>query len=1379
MFENPHTYKKIVSCLGIVGYLEEDIKKRGTKTNKNLPLNCLYVCPNKDSSKLNPFIYQMMFPDNNHQIPCPKFFSITLTNQDDIHSYLYCLKFSEKYSLSNDKDQKTEIDIPIVIYIKSEKEDLECFKQLLNIINYIIVNDDLEKDGYLNYMNINDYKKVQLMNLFYFLFSLPHTSPHSQVKLKINKEITNSPIDSIDFYFCSNCEIPCNKNDTDINILFLLLDQSIIIKALFAILTEKQIVFRASQAYLLHIIIPTFLKLIFPFKWWHRCITVLPKESLDLLEAPGSFIFGVLSNLISLKDLMTEYPGKIVIDCDTNEIFGDSYLEPYEPPKIIINNNQSDEKKNKKDKNKKDKDNKDNKDILNNVNVGNCIVQGNNIVNVGGSYLYKYESNPNIKKKKINFEEKNNIIIDTQKSQLLIDKTDIFIDSREMKWLRRNIQLVRNPEIFEIENINNKKNKKSGGVYLSEEDEENIVLPNRSFSYNIQNIFMKFLINKLSYSESEFMQMFKNTNLFLKYKEPEIYQNNSGKIIVSNILELKNQQRTFDNCFNIEYTLHKFHAETMINRIDEKLNENNNINEKIQDIYDKIKTILNNYNQFGNEEDVENLNNYDGICESDRNERKSNLKEKEYIGRKTEMKKNFGRLTRTFTKGHERNKTSVLQETITGNTNFLLMGADNSSKGVFKFYNDNGFLEFIKIFENFLDEDKIDIKNELYEQKIYEQILNIILKSEDIFPQNSTNNTLDSSSTNNSINNNSISNTNIKNDLKKKDTITDKNKKNNLLMSIIPEKEEEENEIYDGRETVIQKNVGGDYDFASNFMNNMNIGLHLNLDGINDNKFNDGELDKYIIVDEDIITFPNFNEEKENNENNINEKEKEELQQKEEVNLKSQYYLFVALILEDILENKEKSDEIIQEIKNNKNVDTDIQSLILKLYRLSYKYSGKKHRDFPYFSYYNYLTSLDLEELEILKGKFNDLTNMEIELYQILGNVIIEKLKKVKKKPKGGKEGKNISPDKKTEENKKKKIHLFQDVTNKIKDKISPEKKNEKELLELKPINMNEILDKNETLKISDISQISSQNENPKTNDTNEISNEFNSLISYAINTTSEFDCNNENSDWKLIILLAKEINSIIPLKKDIYKNSIQTFLDDAHQKLMENKKIFNLIGQLKYVDPSKIKLLKERMCFWLNCFNYLILFTFFYKKWNIAEKDWKFFFKNVKYYIGDNYYSFHDMLYMLYKKILFFPSSYKNNDNLKKYRVNKAEDSKSAEKKYPLLYNPFNIYIPIKGFLRPIIFDEGQIEKQFNQRIKEYFFNFIIVDYQKNIILPELLINYIPNFLDKEYKKFQPFFENAVFEFIKEKKFKTCIQKNFEWKLDFDKLFDNINQEN
>ena len=48
MFSTLHTtYKNIVSCLGVIGYLEEDIIKRGINTNKNLQLTCLYAYPNK------------------------------------------------------------------------------------------------------------------------------------------------------------------------------------------------------------------------------------------------------------------------------------------------------------------------------------------------------------------------------------------------------------------------------------------------------------------------------------------------------------------------------------------------------------------------------------------------------------------------------------------------------------------------------------------------------------------------------------------------------------------------------------------------------------------------------------------------------------------------------------------------------------------------------------------------------------------------------------------------------------------------------------------------------------------------------------------------------------------------------------------------------------------------------------------------------------------------------------------------------------------------------------------------------------------------------------------------------------------------------------
>ena len=365
-------------------FLEEDIIKRGYDTESNLPLNLLFSYPNADSNDLSSLAFQMMFPDEDHKIQSPKFFSLTLTDEKGNKTFLYCLKFPEKYIFSDDdldnnkklvsnsdkkinnenpnkKIQKNYVEVPLVIYIKSHKEDLESFKQLLYAINQIIVNDNLEKiipDAKM----INNYKKIQLYNLLYFLFSLPHTSPHTLIKLQLNQELgnilninpENKNDETIDFYLSSNCEIPCNKNDTDINILFLILDQSIIIKVLFSILTEKQIIFTASQAYLLHLIISCFLKLIFPFKWRHSCITVLTKENLELLEIPGSYIFGVLSSHLSTKDLTDEYSGKIIVDCDTNEIFGYNNLEPFEPPEMPIKKPVEEKKKKstKKDKEK-------------------------------------------------------------------------------------------------------------------------------------------------------------------------------------------------------------------------------------------------------------------------------------------------------------------------------------------------------------------------------------------------------------------------------------------------------------------------------------------------------------------------------------------------------------------------------------------------------------------------------------------------------------------------------------------------------------------------------------------------------------------------------------------------------------------------------------------------------------------------------------------------------------------------------------------------------------------------------------------------------------------------------------------------------------------
>ena len=133
--------------------------------------------------------------------------------------------------------------------------------------------------------------------------------------------------------------------------------------------------------------------------------------------------------------MIREFPNLIIVDIDTNEIFGDSYYEPYSPPNINENN----------------------------INIGKGMIQGKNYVTVDGSYLYKLEKGENnYKKVKLHFEEKNNIIVDSQKCQMLIDRTDIFVNSKERKWLRRNIQLIRNPEILKyiVEKICTKKDEK-------------------------------------------------------------------------------------------------------------------------------------------------------------------------------------------------------------------------------------------------------------------------------------------------------------------------------------------------------------------------------------------------------------------------------------------------------------------------------------------------------------------------------------------------------------------------------------------------------------------------------------------------------------------------------------------------------------------------------------------------------------------------------------------------------------------------------------------------------------------------------------------------------------------------------------------------------
>jgi hypothetical protein len=259
---------------------------------------------------------------------------------------------------------------------------------------------------------------------------------------------------------------------------------------------------------------------------------------------------------------------------------------------------------------------------------------------------------------------------------------------------------------------------------------------------------------------------------------------------------------------------------------------------------------------------------------------------KDIPGRRSDVKKNFDRFTKIWVKKSQRTNSFLLSESNSNNNyNFLLEGIDKSSEGEFKFYKKNGFINFIQNFENFLQKENLSISDELYNNKIYEQILDIIIRDESIFNQNKE------------------------------------------IVERLSKFEKGQNNISNNKENIEQNNE------------NENIVKIDSRTRSVESEFNplysDMELNQFLYSENILEFIPDFSEDK----NNF------ELYNKEEnINLRAQYYLYIATFLEKLMESKEKTDEFINKIKLKKNLnELNIKSLIVKLYRRAYNCSGKEH----------------------------------------------------------------------------------------------------------------------------------------------------------------------------------------------------------------------------------------------------------------------------------------------------------------------------------------------------------------------------------------------------------------------------------------------------
>lgn len=221
----------------------------------------------------------MLYPDQVYNFDTPTFFMATLTAQGeytfDIKEYIYCLKFSQ---IVNGKK------LPVCFSIHSFKEDIDQFKAFLDILhsNFISLENIYSEKKIEDENELYHYISLELVNIFSFCFAnFYKPSPHTVIRLKlppISINSFNSPAqdERISWYFSSNTQIPCNKTDSCITQLFTFLDQSIIIKTVFKIITEYSVVFVSTDPSALFNILAGLRKIAFPLTWKYSYIPVMP-----------------------------------------------------------------------------------------------------------------------------------------------------------------------------------------------------------------------------------------------------------------------------------------------------------------------------------------------------------------------------------------------------------------------------------------------------------------------------------------------------------------------------------------------------------------------------------------------------------------------------------------------------------------------------------------------------------------------------------------------------------------------------------------------------------------------------------------------------------------------------------------------------------------------------------------------------------------------------------------------------------------------------------------------------------------------------------------------------------------------------------------------
>lgn len=296
---------RLINTVFIAGVAQESITKILTNNNfsEDIVPEVLFSYP-ESKEIVTPSIIDFVFSNGinvEYQNQPAKFNAIVLTNETGFRSYIYILKLYEEININS----KT-IYVPYSICIWSPLNHSESFKQVLLEIYHVIRAFDIS----ISDDTLTNFHNCELLHIIVFLSGIVIPSNYTKMVLIFHFSKT-------EFFFPSLCEIPRNDN---IQIMFDCLEISTVIKLWCSLLCEKHIILLGNQAYLLFSVCESLLSLIFPFKWLHTYIPILPSTQFDYLESPTPYLMGVLSSKVDYAYLEENYPTHVICDINTSQI---------------------------------------------------------------------------------------------------------------------------------------------------------------------------------------------------------------------------------------------------------------------------------------------------------------------------------------------------------------------------------------------------------------------------------------------------------------------------------------------------------------------------------------------------------------------------------------------------------------------------------------------------------------------------------------------------------------------------------------------------------------------------------------------------------------------------------------------------------------------------------------------------------------------------------------------------------------------------------------------------------------------------------------------------------------------------------------------------